>query len=171
MSKASGAPTARVTYLEFAERVDPPPHCRGRGAARATNPSLSPDHLEPMVVVTTVRLGAIAAPSTPEVGRVRLEKQIVAAGALLVLDNFSMLGPPRRTGEVSCVVAPRPPLGRAAPREPAVEDSALMYCESGSRPERPPVHCHPGEQEETGQRRGCPPCRCGRRRPTRFFEL
>jgi hypothetical protein len=72
-------------------------------------------------------------------GRVRLEKQIIAAGALLMRDNLSILYPPRRMSGVPRVSAktlpPRPPTGWVAPQAPAIDDEAPVRCESGTRPE------------------------------------
>ncbi len=91
-------------------------------------------------------------------GRVRLEKLIVAAGALLMRDNLSILGPPRRMSGVPRVAAetvpPRPPTGWVAPRAPTIDDGAPVCCESGTRPERveiPPQRPEPVEPRWTAR--------------------
>lgn len=89
-------------------------------------------------------------------GRVRPEKQIIATGALLMRDDLSMPGPPRRMSEVPRVsvetLPPRPPTGRVTPRAPTIDDDAPVCCESGTRPERIEIpHKDPKRSTPAGQ--------------------
>ncbi|MGI5219341.1 AMP-binding protein [Nocardia sp. CA-290969] len=122
------------TYREFAERIDAAAAQLAavglrRGSVIAIRMSNS---LELLVVLMAVwRLGAVAAPMDAAADRNRVENEIRAVGAVLVLDDLPLPSLPRRRGGIPCLsvesLARRAPAGWIAPPGPGVDDIALVY--------------------------------------------
>ncbi len=129
-------------YREFVERVDAAAaHLAVTGVRRgATVAIVLPNRLELLVALMAVwRLGAIAAPLDPDGGEPLVEKQIVAADAVVVLDDRPVPDAPHRIAGIprlAVEVLARPvPVGWVAPPEPTGEDSALVCFGSGAGPD------------------------------------
>ncbi|WP_306355977.1 class I adenylate-forming enzyme family protein [Nocardia sp. CC213A] len=132
----------RWGYREFAERVDSAAaQLAVTGVRRgATVAIVLPNRLELLVALMAVwRLGAIAAPLDPDGDEPLIEEQIVAADAVVVLDDRPVPGPSHRIAGVprlAIEVLARPvPVGWVAPPDPKSEDSALVCFGSGAGPD------------------------------------